>query len=383
MTKKNKDKKELHIFSLASFFNDLGSDMIYPIWPLFVTVFLGADVLFLGIIDGMGEALVSISGAFSGYLSDKIRKRKIFVWTGYLSSGLARVGYSLSPTWSYLIPFRALDRAGKIRGAPRDAMIAELSSREDRGANFGFLRAMDNFGAIVGITLSIFLLRYLGFRNLILLASIPSFISVLIIYTFIKEKKFETKKRDFSIKLFDKNFRYFVFVNALFALGTFSYSFFLLYVKDIGFSIYAVPIFYLIFTISSTIFSYPFGKLADKIGRKKILMVSYLSFALVCGSLIFTRSLLGVVIIFSIYGIYKSANEVSQKTLASEICPIDYRATSLGSFQLIIGLMAFPASFIAGLLWQLLGMNYPLYFSLSLSLISFVLINFITESKVC
>ena len=381
--KKEKNKRELYVFSLASFLNDLGSDMIYPIWPLFVTVFLGADVLVLGLIDGIGDALVSISSAFSGYLSDKLRRRKIFVWTGYLSSGLARFGYALSPTWLYLALFKALDRAGKIRGAPRDAMVAELSSKSNRGSNFGFLRAMDNFGAIIGITLSIFLLRYLGFRNLIFLAAIPSFFSVCIIYLFIKEKKFDTQKRSFSLNLFDRNFRLFVFVNGIFALGAFSYSFFLLYVKDIGFSIYTVPVFYLIFTISSTIFSYPFGKMADRIGRKKVLMISYLSFALVCSSLIFTRNFIGVIVIFSIYGLYKAAIDVSQKTLASEICPLDYRATSLGSFQLITGLMAFPASFIAGILWKTLGMNYPLYFSLTLSLAAFILINLVKEQKVC
>ncbi len=383
MENKKDKKRDLHVFSLASFFNDMGSDMIYPIWPLFVTVFLGADVLVLGIIDGIGEALVSISSAFSGFLSDKFRRRKIFVWTGYLSSAIARFGYAISPTWAYLVPFKALDRAGKIRGAPRDAMVAELSTKDNRGSNFGFLRAMDNFGAIVGITLSILLLKYLGFRNLILLAAIPSFFSVLIIYIFIKEKKFETKKRKFSINLFDKNFRLFVFINGIFALGAFSYSFFLLYAKDIGFSIYTVPIFYLIYTISSTVFSYPFGRMADKIGRKKVLMISYLSFALVCFSFIITRNFLGIVIIFCIYGVYKAAIEVSQKTLASEICPLDYRATSLGSFQLITGLIAFPASFIAGVLWKTLGMNYPLYFSLSLSLASFILINLVKEQKVC
>lgn len=383
MNNQKENKRELRIFSLASFLNDMGSDIIYPIWPLFVTVILGADVLILGIIDGIGDALVSISSALSGYLSDKFRKRKIFIWTGYLSSGIARFGYSIVPTWIYLIPFKVLDRAGKIRASPRDAMIAELSTKENRGTNFGFLRAMDNFGAIVGITLSIIFLKYLGFRNLILLASIPSFFSVLIIYFFIKEKKFEPQKRYFSINLFDRNFRLFVIVNGIFALGAFSYSFFLLYAKDIGFSIYTVPIFYLIFTVSSTIFSYPFGKMADKIGRKKVLMISYFSFALACISLIFTRNFIGILGIFFIYGLHKAAIDVSQKTLASEICPFDYRATSLGSFQLVTGLMAFPASFIAGILWKILGMNYPLYLSSTLALTAFILINLVKEKKVC
>ncbi|HOC78472.1 MAG TPA: MFS transporter, partial [Methanofastidiosum sp.] len=103
--KNSKDeKRDLYVFSLASFLNDLGSDIIYPIWPLFVTVFLGADVIVLGILDGIGDALVSVSSAFSGYLSDKFRKRKIFIWTGYISAAIARFGYAVSPTWKYLIP---------------------------------------------------------------------------------------------------------------------------------------------------------------------------------------------------------------------------------------------------------------------------------------
>jgi len=118
----NETKKTIRTFLWASFLNDMGSDMIYPVWPLFVTTVLKANMSALGFLDGLGEALVSISQAASGYLSDRLRKRKVFIWSGYLCGALSRIGYSLSGTWQHLVPFRIMDRAGKIRGAPRDAM---------------------------------------------------------------------------------------------------------------------------------------------------------------------------------------------------------------------------------------------------------------------
>ena len=134
-------KRTIKIFAIASFLNDVGSDIIYPLWPLFVTTFLGANMAVLGFLDGLGEALVSISQGISGRLSDRLKKRKVFIWLGYLFGAFSRVGYSLSTSWQHLIPFRILDRAGKIRSAPKDAIVADISTKENRGRNFGFLRS--------------------------------------------------------------------------------------------------------------------------------------------------------------------------------------------------------------------------------------------------
>ena len=128
----------------------------------------------LGFVDGLGEAIASISQAASGYISDRIRKRKVFVWTGYLFGSLSRVGYALSTSWQYLVSFRILDRAGKIRSAPRDAVVADISTKGEMGKNFGLLRAMDNFGAVCGIIVCILFFGLLGYRNLFLIAAIPS-----------------------------------------------------------------------------------------------------------------------------------------------------------------------------------------------------------------
>jgi MFS family permease len=173
--------KTIKVFAAASFLNDLGSDMIYPIWPLFVTTVLKANMAALGFLDGLGEALVSISQAGSGYLSDKIKKRKIFIWLGYFFGSISRLGYALSSLWPHLIPFRIMDRMGKIRSAPRDAEVADISEDKIRGKNFGFLRAMDNLGAVAGILICTVLIDMIGFRFLFALAAIPSLFSALFI----------------------------------------------------------------------------------------------------------------------------------------------------------------------------------------------------------
>ena len=139
MSTQNESKKVLKIFGWASFLNDFGSDIIFPLWPMFLTSVLGANMEVLGFIDGLGDAIVSISQAVSGYIADKTGKRKIFVWVGYVFAGLSRIGYALSSSWHSIIPFRILDRAGKMRGAPRDAIIADISTDQNRGRNFGYL----------------------------------------------------------------------------------------------------------------------------------------------------------------------------------------------------------------------------------------------------
>lgn len=375
-------KKEIKIFGFASFLNDLGSDIIYPIWPLFVKS-LGAPMSVLGFLDGLGDALVSISQAISGYISDKIQKRKIFIWIGYLMGAFSRIGYSISSIWQHLIPFRILDRAGKIRSSPRDAMIADLSANENRGKNFGFLRAMDNLGAVCGILLCIFLVEKLGFKKLFLLASIPSLVSVILILFFIKEqKKDETKIfKGISLKSFSFQFKQFLILSAIFSLGAFSYSFLLVFAKEFGFKVGFIPILYLIFTIFASLSSLPFGKLSDKIGRKKVLEISFLFWMAVCFLFIFFQNYLGIILAFILYGLHKGALEPSQKAFVSELVSEEIRASALGGFQMINGFFALPASFLAGILWDKISIFAPFYFSLILALFSLILLLRLSQSR--
>jgi len=374
-------KKTIRTFALASFLNDLGSDMIYPVWPLFVTTILRANMAVLGFLDGLGDAFVSISQAGSGYISDRIKKRKVFIWTGYLLGALSRLGYAISTIWPHLVPFRVLDRAGKIRSAPRDAIVADFSTKENRGKNFGLLRAMDHLGAVFGILICIVLFSILGYRVLFALAAIPSVVSAFLVFTLIKERKTGPIKtyKGISLKDLDRNFRLFLVLSSLYALGAFSYSFLLIYAKKLGFKLAFVPVLYLIFTISAFLFSYPSGRLSDKIGRKYVLLISYLFWIAVCLGVISEPNRMMIIFIFILYGAHKGALEPVQRTFVCELAPPEFRASCLGGFQMIIGLCALPASFVAGVLWDTLGFLVPFYLSLILTLVSGIMLLFIKK----
>ena len=383
MTEKPKEenKRSIRAFAWASFLNDLGSDMIYPVWPLFVTSVMGANMAMLGLIDGLGEAFVSISKAISGYISDRIRKRKFFIWSGYILGSISRLGYALAPTWHWLIPLKILDRSGKIRSAPRDALVADISTDQNRGGHFGLMKAMDNLGAVCGIVVCLLLFEHIGFTNLFLIAALPSLLSAVLIYAYIKENKISDKKlfADFTFKDLDANFKLFLILNSVFTLGAFSYSFLLIFAGKCGFKATYLPIFYLIITVTAAIFSLPMGKLSDKIGRKKLMYLAFILWAAICISFILSTNSIVVVAAFVLYGLHKAALETVQKTYTSELCPDCFRATGLGVFQMAIGVCALPASLIAGFLWDKINMQAPFYLSLALSLIACFLLLFVKE----
>jgi len=375
-------KKTIRTFAFASFFNDMGSDMIYPIWPLFVAS-LGANMAVLGLIDGIGNAIVSISQAISGYISDRTRKRKIFIWLGYLFGGASRLGYALSATWHWLVPFRILDRAGKMRGAPRDAMVADLSKRSNRGENFGLIRTMDNAGALIGVVFCIVAFPYLGYQNLLLIAAVPSLVAVVLIVAGIREQRLEDAKlfKGISLAHLDGNFKLFVLLSAVFSLGAFSYSFLLIFANKFGFQLTTVPVFYLLFTMVATFCSYPFGVLSDRIGRKAVLQISFALWGLVCLTMIYADNSWMVVAAFVLFGLHQAGIDTVQKAFVAELGPADYRASTLGGFQMVIGLCAFPASVGAGLLWDRFGMQAPFVVSLGLTVVSSAMLFFVRERE--
>lgn len=376
-------RKTLRTFAAASFLNDLGSDMIYPIWPLFVTSVLGANMAILGFIDGLGEAIVSLAQAGAGFWSDRIRKRKIFIWTGYLMGSVSRIGYALSGVWQHLIPFRILDRAGKIRSAPRDAIIAEISTKENRGRNFGLLRAMDNLGAVCGIGICLLLFGLLGYRTLFFIAAVPSLTGVVLVLFRIREKR-DTDTRIYkglSMKELDRNFKLFLLLSSIFALGTFSYSFLIIYAKEFGFREGWIPVLYLVFTAVASLFSLPFGKLSDKTSRKFVMILSFIFWVVVCLGIILVHSRPAIILAFVFYGLHKGAMEPVQKTLVAELAPAAYKASSLGGFQMVTGLCALPASLLAGILWEKMGIFMPFYVSLGLTVVAGGMLMFVREKK--
>jgi len=372
--------KKIKIFAASSFLNDVGSDMIAPIWPLFVAGVLGAPMTILGFLDGLGDTLVAFSQAASGYLSDKIKKRKIFIWLGYLGPVIGRIGYAFSTTWQHLIPFKIFDRLGKMRDAPRDAMLAETVARKMRGRSFGFLEAMDSFGAVCGILICVLFFQYLGFRKILFLAALPSLASVFLIFFFIKESKYDSQieKRG---NYFDKNLKLFFLTSGLFALGTFSYSFLLVFASKFGFATTFVPILYLILTAVRSFFAWPFGRLADIFGRRFIVFFSFFLWGLVSFGFIISQNKWFMISCFILYGLHLAAWLPTNKTFVSELAPRELKASALGFFQMLLGLIALPASFLAGLLWDFFGPFAPFYFSLGLTVIAIILLSFVKENK--
>jgi len=374
-------KKTVRVFAAASFLNDLGSDIIYPVWPLFVTEVLKANMAVLGFLDGLGEALVSLSQAASGYFSDRLGRRKVFIWTGYLCGSLSRAGYAVSSAWPHLIPFRILDRVGKIRSAPRDALIADATTQGTRGRIFGLLRAMDNLGAVCGILLCITLLPLLGYRLLFAVAALPSLLGAALILLMIREDRGSGQKifKGLSFRDIGPNLRLYMLSSAIFALGAFSYSFLLLSAKSFGFKTAVLPVLYLTFTATASFLSLPFGRLADRIGRKPVLILAFLFWAAVCLGFLTVHRLAFLPVLFVLYGAHKAALDPVQKTLVCELSPQAFRASCLGGFQMVIGLCALPASLLAGWLWEHAGLSAPFSLSLGLTGAAFLLLFFVKE----
>lgn len=374
---KNK-QKNIRVFASATFLNDLGSDMIASIWPLFVTGVLKANMSMLGFLDGIGNSLVSISKAFAGYLSDRTGKRKVFIWLGYLMAALGRFGFALSRTWAHLIPFKILERLGKERSAPRDALVSESSLPGRLGRNFGFLRAMDHLGGITGILISIVLVRLLGFRAILMLGALPTLISVILILAFIRkpEKKITSRMSLGPPKKVHRAFKSFLTISALYALSAFSYSFLLLFAKNRGFAFNNIPVLYLIITASASAASLSAGRLSDRLGRKPVLGTAYLFWMAVCIILPLVQAPLFIVFGLILYGAHLGIVNPTWRAMAAEMSPEEHRAGYIGIFQMVTGLCALPASFIAGLLWDKIGMRAPFYFSFGLTLLSGILLLF-------
>ncbi len=380
---KRETRRTMRTFAAASFLNDMGSDIIYPLWPLFVTQVLRANMAALGFLDGLGEALVSLSQALSGYYSDKLRKRKIFIWVGYLCGSVSRLGYAASAVWQHLIPCRILDRAGKIRSAPRDALIADISTDENRGRHFGLLRAMDNLGAVFGVLIAISLVRLVGYRALFALAAVPSLAGALLILKTIKEPRTPGAKafQGISFRDIDRNLALYVALNGVFALGAFTYSFLLLNAKAAGFKAGFIPVLYLAYSLAAASLSYPFGRLSDRVGRKPVLFLAFGAWATVCAGAAFVPGLPAAASILVLFGVHRAALEPVQRAMAAELAPERFRASVLGGFQMVIGLAALPASLLAGFLWDKAGRQTPFIVSLGLTAVAALLLLSVKESR--
>jgi len=355
-----KMKGNVLLLGLVSFLNDFSSEMIMPILPMFITS-LGGSALIVGLIGGLRDSISSILKVFCGYWSDRTGKRKIFVLSGYLTSGVFKLLLSFSNIWQNVLVFGSFERVGKgLRTAPRDAIIADSMPRH-RGRGFGIHRAFDTAGAVLG-TFAVFVLFWFfgfGFKTIILIAAIFAVLSLIPLY-FVKEGKINPQDITLrlGIRVLPRPLKLFVLVSGVFAMANFSYMFFILRAQEYftGRLSVAIPILlYILFNVFYALFAIPFGNLSDRIGRKKVLISGYALFSLTSFGFAFFNSLAAFMILFALYGIVYAIIDGNQRAYVADLAPADIKAIALGTFHTVIGLVALPASLIAGLLWQVFG----------------------------
>jgi MFS family permease len=366
------------ILSLVSFLNDLSSEMIMPILPMFLTS-LGGTGQVVGLVGGLRDSISSILKVLSGYWSDKTGKRKVFVYGGYAISAVFKVLMAACRTWPSATVFSALERVGKgLRTAARDAIIAD-SMPTGRGKGFGVHRAIETVGAILGAIVALVLFRFLGmsFKAIILIAGLLGFISLAPLY-FVKESRSKPQKvtLKMGIKTLPKPLQLFIVVSGVFALGNFSYMFLILRTLDFfpeSSRVVASILLYVLFNIFYSGLAVPLGSMSDKIGREKIIIFGYLMFSVTAAGFVFFNSLAAFIVLFALYGVMYAAIDGNQRAYVSDLATANLKATALGTFHTVTGLMALPASLVAGFLWEKVSPSATFIYGGTLGLVSIIL----------
>jgi len=360
------------LLGLTSFFTDISSEMIYPLVPFFLTLKLGASAELLGLIEGIAESIASLLKVFSGYISDRLKNRKGLTFVGYGSSAVGKLLLYLASAWPVVLGARVVDRLGKgIRTAPRDALIAESSAEGKRGSAFGLHRALDSSGAVVGVLLAYFFFTSLAkgeYTPVFLWSVIPAMIGVMLLF-FVREARPKEGKPahlpSLRWNVLPRKLQLFLVVAFLFTLGNSSNTFLLLRADKLGFSPAAAILLYLVYNVVYAVVSFPAGRLSDRIGRKRLLVAGYAFYGLVyLGFALVNAPAQAWVLwlLFGLYGLYIGFTDGVEKALVSDLAPANVRATAIGLHATIVGIGLFPASFIAGQLWDRISPAAAFYF---------------------
>jgi len=393
------------VISLVSLLNDASSEIIYPLLPVFLSVTLGASPAVIGLIEGGAESISSFLKLFSGYFSDRSGRRKAPVVFGYALASIARPLLGFATSWPQVFAVRFADRVGKgIRSAPRDAMIADSAAPTERGLAFGFHRAMDHMGAVIGPLLAYALVVFIAsdgdaimpgeYRLIFLAASVPALAAVLVAAFAIREtrrRKSNDVRREsekaasesenagrenpnvepentdalpaaaapefprFSLRGFDGNFKRFLFILALFTLSNSSDAFLLLRAREVGIASSNLPLLWAALHGVKVLSSLIGGDLSDRLGRKTLIVTGWLFYAVVYLGFAFVSTATGAWTLFLIYGIYFGLVDGAEKALVADLVPADKRGTAYGLYNLAFSITVWPASILMGVLWSWRG----------------------------
>jgi MFS family permease len=370
----------------VAFFNDTATEMSYWLLPQFLVSVLGAGPMVFGLIEGAAETVSSFGRLLSGFLADRLRRRKPLAAAGYTLANLAKPLLALAQSWPQVFWIRFADRASKgFRAAPRDALIADSVPAASRGAAFGFRQAMDSAGAVVGPLAAVALLPlFLGdVRKIFWAAALPGLACIVLVWFAVREVRPAARvaagaKRGIAEAFREKNRRLLVVLAAvaIFSLGNSSDLFLVLRAQNLGVAAALAPLLGLVFNVFYTALSWPAGKLSDRIPRRTLIVAGYAVYAGVYFGFARSSSPLLVWPLFALYGLYYALTEGVLKAWIADLVPSESRASVFGVFSWVVGVMVFPASLLAGWLWDRYSPATPFFLSSVLAIFAAMVLLF-------
>jgi len=392
LSKIKKLPRNVWAVSFASFFMDVSSDMVLNILPLFLANVLGVQTTIIGLIEGIAEATASILKMFSGWLSDRLGQRKWLAVTGYAISAFSKPFFYFANSWGLIAAVRWSDRIGKgIRTAPRDALIADSTPLKSRGLAFGFNRAMDKAGAVLGLLIAALVvwlaqsstvsLTRSTFQTIVLISLIPALLAVLSLAIGAKDVEVTNKREAprFSLKNMGKPFSIFLVIVSIFTLGNSSDGFLVLRAQNLGVTTVGILVMLAVFNLVISGVATPAGIRSDRVGRRRLIVGGWMVYAVIYFGFALAQSTWQVWLLYVAYGVYFGLAYGTSNALVADLVPENMRGAAYGTYHAVIGLLAFPSSLIAGILWDGVGSwngfgpSAPFFFGGSLALLASIL----------
>lgn len=345
---------------LVSFLTDLSSEMIFSVFSIFFTTIAGASAALLGLVEGLADLSASSLNYFAGWLSDRTGKRKVFTLAGYGFSTLAKAILLVSSTVTGLTIFRVIERLGKgFRGPPRDAWLSAVADKATRGYAFGVHKALDKSGAVLGPLAAYGLLAWLGdgastYRVLFWVAMVPAVLSIVAL-SLVKDQPAAQRQRENLFEtwtVLSPAFKRYLLSAGLFSLAYFSFGFLMLRAHSVGFAVKDIVLLYALFNLACVMAAPLIGRLGDRAGRPRMILLGYSTYLLLCVGFAFASARWEVVALFVLYGVFYAIDEAQNKAFIADLEP-ERRASAIGLYNFVTGLLYLPASLLAGALWLL------------------------------